>query len=34
MVRTKKEASIVEIQTKLNERIGLFTNKILDFSFR
>ena len=34
MVRTKREASLVEIQNKFNERIAQFTNKILDFSFR
>ena len=34
MIRNKREASIVELQTKFNERINLFTNKILEFSFR
>ena len=34
VIKNKKEASIEEIQRKFNERIDLFTNKILEFSFR
>jgi hypothetical protein len=34
MVRSKKEASIAELQNKFNDRISAFTNKILKFSFR
>ena len=34
VIKSKKEASIEEIQRKFNERIDLFTNKILEFSFR
>ena len=34
MVRSKREASLVELENKFNERINLFVNKILSFSFR
>ena len=34
VIKSKKEASIEEVQRKFNERIDLFTNKILEFSFR
>ena len=34
MVRSKKEASLAELEGKFNERISLFINKILSFSFR
>ncbi len=34
VIKNKKEASLEEVERKFNERIELFTNKILDFSFR
>ncbi len=34
VIKNKKEASILEIERKFNERIDEFTNKILEFSFR
>ena len=34
VIKSKKEASIEEIQRKFTERIDAFTNKILEFSFR
>ena len=34
VIKSKKEASIQEIENKFNERIDLFTNKIMEFSFR
>ena len=34
VIKNKKEASIVEIQRRFNERIDAYTNKILEFSFR
>ena len=34
VIKSKKEASIQEVETRFNERIDLFTNKILEFSFR
>jgi len=34
IIKNKKEASIEEIERKFNERIDLFTNKILEFNFR
>ena len=34
VIKSKKEASIEEIERKFNDRIDLFTNKILEFSFR
>ena len=34
MVRSKREASLAELEGKFNERISLFINKILSFSFR
>lgn len=34
VIKNKKEASIVEIQRKFNDRIDAYTNKILEFNFR
>lgn len=34
VIKSKKEASVEEIEHKFNERIELLTNKILEFSFR
>ena len=34
VIRNKKEASLLEIERKFNERIDEFTNKILEFNFR
>ena len=34
VIKSKKEASVEEIERKFNERIELLTNKILEFSFR
>ena len=34
IIKNKKEASLEEIERKFNERIGLFTSKILEFNFR
>ena len=34
IIKSKKEASVEEIERKFNERIELLTNKILEFSFR
>ena len=34
IIKNRKEASLEEIERKFNERIGLFTNKILEFNFR
>ena len=34
VIKNKKEASILEIERKFNDRIDAYTNKILEFNFR
>ena len=34
IIKSKKEASLAEIENKFNDRIKAFTERITDFSFR